>query len=116
LRSRPCRFATLAVTAFAINSFQLTSTCPCWAHERGRPRPQQRVLQKGVARASCPCFMGGTPMLRGFCSLGNQTVQRNLNRPFTERAGTLAPDCAHAKHAEAVSICAWYTGFSIITP
>jgi len=25
--------------------------------------------------------MGGTPMLRGFCSLENQTAQRNLDRP-----------------------------------
>ncbi len=27
------------------------------SRERGRPRPQQRVLEKGVARASCPCSM-----------------------------------------------------------
>jgi len=27
------------------------------SRERGCPRPQQRALQKGVARASCPCPM-----------------------------------------------------------
>jgi len=27
------------------------------SRERGRPRPQQRVVQKGVTRASCPCSM-----------------------------------------------------------
>jgi hypothetical protein len=57
LRSRPCRFATLAVTAFAINSFQLTSTCPCWAHERGRPRPPPSALRADLGfRSSHSAF------------------------------------------------------------
>jgi hypothetical protein len=44
------------------------------SRERGRPRPQQRVSQKADA----------------LTSLGNHTAHRNLNRPFTERAGTPA--------------------------
>ena len=42
--------------------------------ERGRPRPQQRVLQKADAHTS----------------LRNSTAHRNHEWPFTERAGTPA--------------------------
>ena len=45
-------------------------------------RPQQRVLQKADALAP----------------FGNQTAHRNLNRPFTKRAGTPALPTAHTQN------------------
>jgi len=52
------------------------------SRERGRPRPQRRVLQKADAPTS----------------LGNQTAHRDLDQPFTERAGTPALPAAHTQN------------------
>jgi len=51
------------------------------SRERGRPRPQQRVLQKIDAPTS----------------FGNQTAHRNHERPFAERARTPALPTAHTQ-------------------
>ena len=52
------------------------------SRERGRPRPQQRVLQKADALSS----------------FGNQTAHWNHERSFTERAGTPALPTAHTQN------------------
>jgi|LSQX01.2.fsa_nt_gb hypothetical protein len=43
-------------------------------------------------------------MLRGFCSLGNQTAHRNPNRPFTERAETPALPIVHTQNTHSIRV------------